>query len=176
MNFVPGSTNSTQGPSSALSNAPFDSSVGDGSKEEVYCCLRGHLGNLRLSEDETGLVLMCAYGLMRAKDLELLPTTWRLQLLAAIRFAVLHSVRDREKARDAATQLQVVVELWRPTWRADYDAFSQRKPVHQLMASALEEAKILQTNALYKDEKWKELSPPPAICTEDDASGEIASI
>lgn len=145
--------------------------AGDGSKEDVYGCLRGLFASLHLTEQETGLALMITYGLLKAEDVETLPTTWRLQLMAALRFALLHGLQGQAVTARAVSTLQTNVELWRPGWREDYDAFVSRGPVAGLLEAAVARAKLLRHTDLYRDEAWREPSPPPI----DDCE-EIASI
>lgn len=147
---------------------------GDGSMTDVYACLSGFLQQLELSEMDCGLVAMMTYGLMKAKDLELLPTTWRGLLLAALRMALLHLTSKSESTR-AAERLRTIVEPWRPSWRRDYDLFSQRGSARSLIAEAMTAAAEMQKAPTYRDTdlEWdRELRAKQ----EEDSDEELASI
>jgi hypothetical protein len=140
-------------------------SANDGSKVDVYACLSGLLQHLKLSEEDTGVVAMMTYGLMKAKDLEVLPTTWRAQLVAALRMALLHGVKPESESTRAADELQTLVELWRPTWRQDYDFFLQRSNRGALLMSALAAAQELQKSPEYDrtESDWDREEQAPTL-------------
>lgn len=143
--------NSSSAGWSGGSAGQWDCAKGDGSKEQVYNCIKGHLEQLELTEEETGLILMMSYGLMKAPDLEILPTTWRAQLIAALRVSVIHGIKSEKTSKKAAAHLQSIVSLWRPTWKQDYDTFLGRGDVGELLVKALAQAQKLTATSNYKD-------------------------
>jgi hypothetical protein len=143
----------------------------DGSMTDVYSCLSGLLRRLELSEQIAGMVVMVTYGLLKGKDLELLPTTWRQQLQAALRLALLNLTHV--EANQAAEMLRTLVEIWRPKWQQDYDAFCQRGSARSLIAAALSAAKELQRAPNYKDSEMEFDREVRAAEASDD---ELASI
>lgn len=155
---------------------------GDGSKEDVYLCIRGFVQALQLSEPRAALVVMMTYGLMKGKDLEVLPTTWCTLLMAALRMAVLHVLEPESRSTRAAEKLQRVVEPWHPTWQRDYEAFSQRDRVEELLSSARAAAHELKRSPGYrratiewdrKEQPLRSDAPGNALAESD---GELASI
>jgi hypothetical protein len=70
--------------------------------------------------------------------------------------------------------LRTLVELWRPIWQQDYDAFIQRDSARALLAAAVTATKELQGSPKYRDSEIDWDSEVHALPQESD--DELASI